>query len=66
MSGVTIVRLRAPERVRVCQGCGADLGQNQIIRRRSPRMYVLPQWDKADPPRASVPLSTCLETLGTA
>lgn len=69
MAGVSVkVVKRAPASFygQLEHGIKSRYGERVLLRKRTTRLYVLPQWDKADPPRASVPISTCLETLGTA
>lgn len=69
MAGVNVTVIkRAPASFygQLEHGMKARYGERVQLRKRATRLYVLPQWNKADPPRASVPLSTCLEFVGMA
>lgn len=69
MAGVSVIVVkRAPASFcgQLEHGMKARYGERVQLRKRATRAYVLPQWDKSDPPRASVPLITCLESVGMA
>lgn len=69
MAGVSVtVVKRAPASFygQLEHGLKVRYGERVLLRKRTTRLYVLPQWDKADPPRANVPFITCLESVGMA